>query len=187
MIQVLQISILNLTFLPTISLFVGFGRSSTYLLPRSAISTPNETTALRSLDTAPQAHILIQDERPDDPDPAAVTRERLIELFRDAVKLMKPRPRDGREIVVLVVQADIVCQDVQGPIVGVCLWWRKGVQRVWLLLLLAGSAVRPHFPLLFNAFCTAALHPGEEVVLGDKVTSTGVERAGEEGAEEQIE
>lgn len=113
--------------------------------------------------------------------------ERLVELFRDAVKFMEPRPRDGREIVVLVVQADIVCQDVEGPIVGVCLWWRKGVQRVRLLLLLAGSAVRPHFLLLFNAFCAATLHPGEEVVLGDKVAGTRMERAGEEGAEEQVE
>lgn len=55
-----------------------------------------------------------------------------------------------------------------------------------LLLLLAGSAV-PRFLLLFNTFCAAALHPGEEVVLGDKVAGAGMERAGEEGAEEEIE
>lgn len=50
--------------------------------------------------------------------------------------------------------------------------------------LLAGSAVRLHFLLLFDTFCAAACHPGEKVVLGDKVAGAGMERAGEEGAEE---
>lgn len=39
---------------------------------------------------------------------------------------MEFRPGDGGEVVVFVVKADIVGENVEGSVVGVCLGWRKG-------------------------------------------------------------
>lgn len=108
-----------------------------------------------------------------------MTRQRLVELARDAVQLGQLRPRDGGEIVVLVVQADVVGEDVEGSVVGVCLWRRQGVERVrrggCRFLRLFGLEVG-------EGLGAAGFRVREEVVLRDEVACAGVQGAGEEGA-----
>lgn len=88
------------------------------------------------------------------------------------------RPGDGREVVVLVVQTDVVGEDVQRAIVGVGFRGRQRVERVRLLLLVL---------LLVLDGLGTVLHVGEEIVLGNKVPGAGVQRAGEEGACNKVE
>lgn len=56
--------------------------------------------------------------------------QRLVELARDGVQLVQFRPGDGGEIVVLVVQAHVVGEDIQRAVVGVCLRRGQGVEWV---------------------------------------------------------
>lgn len=66
--------------------------------------------------------------------------QRLVELARDPVEDRQSGPRDGWEVMVLVVQADIVGEDVEGAVVGVCLWRGEGIERVRLAVLIIGLA-----------------------------------------------
>ena len=91
-------------------------------------------------------------------------RQIIVELVRDSVEGWKTRPGNGREVVVLVVQADVVREEVEGAIVRVRLGQRYLVRRV------GGVLVR----LL------------EDVVLGDKVACAGVQRPSEEAAQDQV-
>ena len=49
-------------------------------------------------------------------------RQRFVEFTGDAVQRVQACPGDGREIVMFVVQADVVGEDIQGAVVGVGFW-----------------------------------------------------------------
>lgn len=49
-------------------------------------------------------------------------RQRLVELAGNLTQLGQPRPRDRREVVVLVVKAHVVGEEVERAVVGECLW-----------------------------------------------------------------
>ena len=83
-------------------------------------------------------------------------RKIIVELVSDVAKLMQPGPGHGGEIVVLVVEADVVCEDVGRAVVRECLGDGEGVVRI-------------------------ALFGGDgfvDVVLGDEVGGERVEGAG---------
>lgn len=125
----------------------------------------DEATALLTLDTAAHADLLVEDEAPDGVDPALVAGEGVVELGGDLVEGVKAGPGDGGEVVVLVVQADVVGEPVEGPVVGEGLGDGDAVVRVALL---GGDVL-------------------VDVVLGDEVAGEGVEAAGEEGGEEEVD
>lgn len=110
-----------------------------------------------------------------------MARQGLVELSRDAVQLVQTRPWDGGEIVVLVVQADVVGEEIERAVVRVCLRGREGVQRVVCLLLRLLGVV------LFGDGLGAVVDAREEVVFCDEVAGAGVQGAGEEGAQEEVE
>ena len=87
-----------------------------------------------------------------------------VEIVRDAVQGVQARPGDGREVVVLVVQANVVGEEIQRSVVRVCFRERNlvgGIHSVFVGLL-------------------------ENVMFGDEVAGAGVERAGEEAAHDQV-
>lgn len=97
-----------------------------------------------------------------------VAGEGLVEFASDAVELVQSCPGDSGEVVVFVMQAHVVGEEVEGAVVGVGFRWGKGVERVGLLLVVL---------LLLDRLGTV-VDAGEEVVLCDEVAGTGVERAG---------
>ena len=123
-----------------------------------------------SLHTTPKANLLVQNELPDDLHPAVVARQVAVELVRNLVQLPKPSPRNSREVVVLVVQTDVVREQIQHAVVRESLRRRR---KLGFLALLVGLLQRA------RVLC-------EDVVLGDEVASDGVQRAGEEGAQDEI-
>lgn len=91
--------------------------------------------------------------------------KRLVKLLCNVIHSVKSRPGNGREVVVLIVQPDIVGQNVERAVVGKGLWNGDLVVRV-------------------------PLRRGDglvDVVLGDEVAGQGVQAAGEEGGEQQVE
>ena len=74
-------------------------------------------STILSLHTTPESNFLVQNELPDDLHPAVVARQVAVEFIRDLVQLPKPGPRNSRKVVVLIVQADVVGQDVQNTVV----------------------------------------------------------------------
>lgn len=120
--------------------------------------------ALLPLHSTPQTDILVHDKLPHDVDPALVHGQLVVEFVRDAVQLGEPGPRDRREVVVLVVQADVVGEEVENAVVRVRLRDGDLVRRVRGVLL----------GLL------------EDIVLGDEVAGAGVQRAGQKAAQDQI-
>lgn len=89
----------------------------------------------------------------------------LVELARDGVELGEPGPGHGGEVVVLVVEADVVGEEVQGPVV------REGLGH--------GDLVR-RLPLRRR-------HRLVHVVLGDEVARRRVQAPRQEGRQEQVE
>lgn len=134
-----------------------------FLLSPTAASA-HFPSALLSLHAAPETNVLVPHELPHDVDPALVYRQLVVELVCDAVQSGQARPRDGGEVVVLVVQTDIIREEVEGAVVRVRLGERYLVRRV------GGVLVR----LL------------EDVVLGDEVAGAGVQRPREEAAQDQV-
>lgn len=92
-------------------------------------------------------------------------RQGLIKLLGNLIQRMKPCPRDGGEVVVLVVVSDVVGKNVERTIVRKCLRKRD---------LVVGVALSGGNGLVY-------------VVLGDKVASQGVQAASQEGREQQVE
>lgn len=133
------------------------------LLGPAAASTDLASTLL-ALHPAPQADVLVHDKLPHDVHPALVHGQLVVEFVRDAVQFGEPGPRDGGEVVVLVVQADVVREEVEDAVVRV----RLG----------DGNLVR-------GVRC-GLLGLLEDVVLGDEVAGAGVQRAGKEAAENQV-
>lgn len=91
----------------------------------------------------------------------------VIELVGNLVEFVQTSPRDGREIVVFVMQANIVGQDVEGTIVRVGLGKGDLVGGVGGVGGILGGLLK-------------------DVVLGDEVAGAGVQRAGEEGAQDEV-
>lgn len=125
----------------------------------------NKTAALLALDTAVEADILVPDEAPDDIGPALVAGQVLVEGAGGIVDGGQTGPRDGREVVVLVVVADVVGKPVERAVVRVCLGDGDLVGGVTL----GGS------------------DGVVDVVLGDEVTGQRVQATGQEGREQQVE
>lgn len=137
---------------------------------RNICSGADFTSTLLSLDTTPETDFLVQDKLPDNLHPAVVARQIAVELIRDLVQFPQPRPRDGGEVVVLVVQAHVVGQHVQNAVVGECLWRRR---QLGLLALLIGFLQRTRM------LC-------ENVMLGNEVACDRVQGAGEERAQDEV-
>lgn len=127
-------------------------------------------TTLLPLHAAPKTNLLVQNELPNYLHPAVVAGQIAVELVRNLVQLPQPSPRHSREIVVLVVQADVVREQVQHAIVRERLRRRR---KLGFLALLVGLLQR-------------ARVLREDVVLGDEVAGNGVQRAGEEGAQDEV-
>lgn len=83
-----------------------------FLLPST-----NFSSSFLALDSAPQTNFLVQDELPDNTNPATVVRQILVEFLGNLVDLPESGPRNGREIVMLVVQTDVVGQVVERSVV----------------------------------------------------------------------
>lgn len=133
------------------------------LLP--AHGAANHAAAILALDAAVHAHAVVPDETPDGVDPALVAGEVVVELAGDAVDLVEACPRDRGKVMVLVVQADVVGDPVEGAVVGEGLGDGDIVGRVAL----GGGDGLVH------------------VVLGDEVAGDGVQAASEEGGEDEVE
>lgn len=125
----------------------------------------NKATPFLALDAAADADVLVEDEAPDDVDPALVAGELVVELAGDLVEPGQAGPGDGGEVVVLVVEADVVGEQVEGAVVRVRLGHGQAVGRVGL-----GRG-----------------HGGVDVVLGDEVAGERVQAAGEEGRQEEVQ
>lgn len=178
-------SALNLAFFPPVTLFAfrasrrggdAFtGTAAGHIGFDVRFAATDDPPTLRPLDTAPRTDIRVQDEDPDHPDPTPVAGQRLVEVGRDVVQLVQARPRDGGEVMVLVVQADVIREDVERAVVGVCLGGLEGLERVRRV------GLRLRFELqLGERFGAAGGHFGEEVVLGDEVAGAGVQGSGQE-------
>lgn len=94
-----------------------------------------------------------------------MTGQRVIEVRGDALELGQAGPGHGGEVVVLVVQADVVGEPVEWAVVGEGL--RDGDVVLRVLLLRSDGLV--------------------DIVFGDEVACKGVEAAGEEGGNEEVE
>lgn len=127
-------------------------------------------STLLPLHAAPKPDFLVQNELPDHLHPAVVTRQVAVEFIGDLVELPQTCPRHGGEVVVLVVQADVVREQVQRAVV------RERLRRRGEFSFLA----------LFVRLLQGARVLGEDVMLGDEVACDWVQRAGEEGAQDEV-
>jgi len=93
-----------------------------------------------------------------------VVRQIIIELVSDAVQLWETGPGNSGEVMVLVVQADVVRQDVERAVVRISLWDR------YLICGVEGRGLG-----LF-----------EDVVFSNEVACTGMQASRQEGAEDQV-
>lgn len=89
-------------------------RSQLFFLPPSC---PNFPSPFLPLHPAPQPHLLVPDELPNHPRPALVTWQIGIELLGHLMQCRQPCPRNSGEIVMLVMQAHVVRQKIQRPII----------------------------------------------------------------------
>lgn len=94
-----------------------------------------------------------------------MTGQRLVELLGHLIHGRESGPRNGREVVVLVVQTDIVGEPIEGAVVGKCLGHGDHVAGV---LLRRGDGF-------------------VDVVLGDEVASQGVQTACEKRRQQEIQ
>jgi hypothetical protein len=96
-----------------------------------------------------------------------VSGQVLVEFLCNLVDLPESGPRNSREIVVLVVQTNVVGQVVEGSVVRESLGNQNTLFRVARLLVLKRRTV-------------------ENVVFGDEVASHGVQRSGQETAQNEV-
>lgn len=130
-----------------------------FLIPR----TLNFPIACLSFDSTPKPYTGVENKLPHHPRPALVMRQIGVKLSGDAVKNWQLRPRHSGKVVMLVMQTHIIGQKIQRPVVRICFGYRN--RRPFL------ECPRP---LL------------ENVVLGDKMACTGVQRASEKRAREKV-
>lgn len=133
------------------------------LLPADGAAA-DDAAAVLALDAAADADVFVPNEAPDGVGPALVAGQVLVKLPGHVVDGGQAGPGHGGEVVVLVVQADVVREPVEGPVVGKGLGDGDAVVRVALRL---GDRL---------------VH----VVLGDEVAGQRVEAAGEEGGEQEV-
>jgi hypothetical protein len=127
-------------------------------------------TTLLPLHTTPKTDLLVKNKLPDHLHPAVMARQIAVEFIRNLVQLPQPGPRHGRKIMVLVVQAHVVREQVQHAVVRESLRRRR---KLGFLALLVGFLQRA------RVLC-------EDIVLGDEVACDGVQGAGEEGAQDEV-
>lgn len=143
----------------------GFLRLPSLLFIVGALTLADKTTALLPLDAASDTDGFVEDEAPEDVRPRGVVGQVGVELAGDGVELVEAGPGDGGEVVVLVVEADVVGEEVEGPVVRVGLGHGEAVGRVGL-----GRG-----------------HGRVDVVLGDEVARQRVQAAGEERRQDEVE
>lgn len=131
------------------------------------LPSTNFSASFLALDSAPQTNFLVQDELPDDTNPAAVVGQVLVKLLGNLVDLPKSGPGDGGEVVVLIVQANVVGQEVEGSVVRESLGDRDTVLGVARLLVLKRSTI-------------------ENVVLGDEMAGYRVQGSCKETAQDEV-
>lgn len=122
----------------------------------------NLPPTLLPLNSTRQPHLRIPYELPNDANPALMLRQISIELLSHLMQRRQSRPGHSREVMVLIMQAHIIRQRVQGAIIRIRLRDRD----------IRGGIARPSRLLL------------EDVVLGDEMACAGMERAGEERGED---
>ena len=150
-------------------------------LPNIPRAQPDLPPPLRPLNPTPKPDPLIQNKIPQHTHPTAVARQVLVELAGRIVQRVQPRPRHGGEVVVLVVEADVVGQDVQGAVVGVGLVWLGGCREG------GGGCVGGRGALLRGGELRRRQRRAlEDVVLGDEMAGAGVQAPREEGAEDEV-
>ena len=81
-------------------------------MSRNLSARTNFPATLLPLHTAPKTDLLVQNELPNHLHPAVVAGQIAVKLVRNLVQLPQPGPRHGREVMVLVVQADVVREQV---------------------------------------------------------------------------
>lgn len=101
----------------------------------------------------------------------------------------------------LVVEADVVSEDIQKPVIGIGLWGVERVERMWGFtagFLLSGSLFVGLCIVLFSIAVVALFHKWfcvkpvvfnlrKEIMLCDEMAGTWVERTSQKRAEEQID
>lgn len=127
-------------------------------------TVPHLASTALTLDPRRHADIGIPHEPPEHVNPTVMSRKRIVEFSSDLAKFGKTRPRHGREIVVLVVIANVVGHDVERTVITIGLG--NGNLIVWIRCFRSDGLVN--------------------VVLGNEVTSRGVEGSGEEGRQEEV-
>jgi hypothetical protein len=158
----------NLLRLPKLILF---GNTERLLrVSRNLSARADLPAALLSLHTTPKTNLLVQDELPNHLHPAVVARQIAVELVRDLVQFPQPGPRHSGKVVMLVVQADVVREQVQHAVIGEGLWRRRKLD----------------FLALFVCLLEGARVLREYVVFGDEVACNRVKRASEERAQDEV-
>lgn len=84
----------------------------TQFLLSPPLPTTNLSPALLPLNSTPQADLLVPHKLPYHPHPALMVWQILIEFLRHLVQRGETRPWNGGEVVVFVVQADVVSEEV---------------------------------------------------------------------------
>lgn len=123
------------------------------------------SAALLPLHATPHPDLLVKDEAPQHCHPALMLRQRGIKLLCHLMQLRQPRPGDGGEIVMFIVQADVVREEIQRAVVAKRLGDGDVVRRIT------------------GRRGDRLVH----VVLGDEVARRGMQRAGEERGEEEVQ
>lgn len=128
--------------------------SSSPLIGPKLLFSPstNLPPTLFPLHPAPHPHLLIPYELRNHPDPARMLRQVCIELLGHLMQRRQTTPWNGRKIMVLVVQADVIRQDIQRPVVREGFRYRRYDRKI---------------------FCALRLFL-ENVMLGDEMSCTGV-------------
>lgn len=126
---------------------------------------PDQAAAFLALYAAAEADAVVKDEAPENVGPGGVIWEIGVELAGDVVELVEAGPGDGREVMVLVVQADVVGQEVEGPVVRIRLGDGDAVR---------GVGLRGRYGRI-------------DVVLRDEVAGERMQAACQEGGQQEVQ
>ena len=128
------------------------------------LPVPNLPASFFPLYSAPESNFLVPDKLPQYAYPALMARQLCIEFLCDLVHGRQPAPRYGREIMMLVMQANVIRQQIQGTVI-----------RIRLRQRCASRAAR-----------RCQLRAIKDIVFGYKMARTRVQGAGEEGGEDEV-
>lgn len=151
-------SFIHLSFLITHSITVHPHdmKSSLHLSLTPLTPTSHNPSPLLSLNPAGHPHLLIHHKTPNNPHPAPMPWQISIKLIRHPVHLPQSAPRHGREIVMFIMQAHIIREIIENPVVGERLRDRRVCQGIF-----GGGG-----------------QGGEDIVLCDKMPRTWMQTAG---------